>query len=177
MRYIFGEWKNNARVKQCSKILREFKGMLVDRQVTERVVNKSVGELGKALVAHVHSKSKDYKDVDACKWGIWERLVREYADELEGTTPPKSWGKAAPSAGTMSGDGKAAPPAGTMSVLRKDGTTDNVAQLEKLGFKSGMTIKAKNDHVKEYGTGNFKIEAITKKGVTIIDQNAPWALP
>ena len=54
-------------------------------------------------------------------------------------------------------------------MLRKDGSVDVTAQLEGLGFTVGRTVKPKKEHATELGTGIFKIESITKKGVTIVD--------
>jgi hypothetical protein len=67
--------------------------VLADNEVTDRVVNKCVGELGKALVAHVHAKSKEHINIECCKWAVWGQLTRDYSDELDEMSPPKSWGK------------------------------------------------------------------------------------
>jgi hypothetical protein len=143
--------------------------VLADSEVTDRVVNKCVGELGKALVAHVHAKSKDHINIECCKWAVWGQLTRDYSDELDEMSPPKSWGKKT----NVKDDDKAAAPTHMMTALRKDGTVDVVAQVERLGFKADATVKPKKEFAKELGAGPYKIESITKKAVTLIDSCRP----
>jgi hypothetical protein len=156
---------NQPRALRCAKILREFRATLVDKDVSDRVVNKCVGELGKALVAHVHAKSKEHNDIECCKWAVWEQLTRDYIDELDEVPPPRSWGKK-PNAKEESTVGE---PTKRMGVLKNDGSVDITAQLDGLGFKVGKTVKPKKENATVLGTGIYKIESITKKNVTIID--------
>lgn len=147
---------------QVAKLLRELRAALESADVPDRVVNMKIGDVGKQLVMHVHAKSKDYPDLEACQWACWNKLKAELIDtDASDLKVPKSWGK------EPKRDKTPAPPdaTGTMQVPRSDGSVDTAAQLARLGFKVGGSVAVKHPQGVKVTPETLEITAITKHHV------------
>jgi len=157
---------------QCAKLMREARATLESHDVADRIVTVAVGDFGRNLAAHVHSKSKQFLDIQAVQWNFWSNLEATLgAEKFAELKPPRTWGKTPKAAKAV------AETVSNMQTLTAVGATDTAAQLVRLGFNVGEIVTEKSDKATDTDKNNkatdFEIRKISK---TIVELKRAGAL-
>jgi hypothetical protein len=127
-------------VKQAVTMLREATKALGDPEIGEKVRGKLIGDFSRDLVAHVHSKSKDHKDLSSVGWAFWTTAENTLGELFQHAALPRSWGKRPKLIGDTT-ESVAKAGSHLMKTLNENGDVNMLAELARLSFGVGCVVQ------------------------------------